>query len=433
MAPRERLLEIALLPARGAAAARADRHPRGPRLRAATAPAGMLLAFFPVVLASFVVRNLSTMERRVRRGVAAEPRARRHARDLDHLRRQRARRPLRARLRRRRAPAAGRGHGRHRVAGRRGRGPRGARLREGRRGPAARSWPGRGAAASTSAASSAGALPRSSPSATRARSAWRPARATRCRVRLSTFELHSGLLVLEGSDPGAPRAGPVASLRTLADHIALVLQDRAIRAQIAGALRAQPGARRDAQPDPRDLQRPQEEPDPRRSLPVDRLGRRARPRLPAGRCCRSTTASSNVFMPHGPTSASTSAGRTCGGGTSPPTEITRHWTERNRVSKSFHVRDRSARETPRRAVATARQRASRPARTAGTRTRSSGSRSTPSDRLLGCLSVDEPKNGQSPTLETDPLARDLRQPGRHRDRERPRPTTRPASSRSATR
>src|SRR5262249_26529207 len=52
------------------------------------------------------------------------------------------------------------------------------------------------------------------------------------RLRLSTFEMHSGLLIVESASSELHTAESLASLRTIAEHIALVLQDRSIRAQV---------------------------------------------------------------------------------------------------------------------------------------------------------------------------------------------------------
>src|SRR5262249_35214111 len=52
------------------------------------------------------------------------------------------------------------------------------------------------------------------------------------RLRLSTFEMHSGLLIVASASSELHTAESLASLRTIAEHIALVLQDRSIRAQV---------------------------------------------------------------------------------------------------------------------------------------------------------------------------------------------------------
>ena len=51
-------------------------------------------------------------------------------------------------------------------------------------------------------------------------------------LHLATPEMNTGLLVLESAFPAIHETGSVASLTVLADQIALVLQDRAIRAQL---------------------------------------------------------------------------------------------------------------------------------------------------------------------------------------------------------
>jgi diguanylate cyclase (GGDEF)-like protein len=82
----------------------------------------------------------------------------------------------------------------------------------------------------------------------------------------------------------------------------------------------------------------------------------------------------------------------------PAAEITRHWTDRHRVSKSYHVRDPRAPERPLTADAPPRvleagDEGWRPGEILWIPLYSE-------DRLLGCLSVDEPRSGRSPTLET---------------------------------
>jgi transcriptional regulator with GAF, ATPase, and Fis domain len=52
------------------------------------------------------------------------------------------------------------------------------------------------------------------------------------RLRLSTFEMHTGLLIVESASPSLHSAETIASLRTVSEHIALVLQDRSVRAQV---------------------------------------------------------------------------------------------------------------------------------------------------------------------------------------------------------
>ncbi len=216
------------------------------------------------------------------------------------------------------------------------------------------------------------------------------------RIRLSTFELHSGLLVLEGGDPALHAPETVASLRTIAEHIALVLQDRAIRAQIE-SLSERNRERAETLNQILEISN-----DLKKNHTLDDL-------LPS---IVSAVAKSlgfqqvvlslydrerNFFSPraqHGladrwPAIREHDV---------PAEEITRHWTEKNRVSKSFHVRDRSARGPL-------------PAVSASRRVVAAGDDGWHAnellwiplyaeDRLLGCLSVDDPRNGESPSLET---------------------------------
>ena len=152
---RDRLSEIALFQFVALAPARSHRHSRSPDLPRRTAPRGCSSRSSRSCSPPFVMRNLSSMERRVEEVSRQNRELDVDARHLDHLRRQRPRRPLRARLRRGRAPASRRGHGDPRVDRRHGRRPRGPSLGEAPRPGAATSSRGPAAAASTSAASTA--------------------------------------------------------------------------------------------------------------------------------------------------------------------------------------------------------------------------------------------------------------------------------------
>src|SRR4030095_8691466 len=83
----------------------------------------------------------------------------------------------------------------------------------------------------------------------------------------------------------------------------------------------------------------------------------------------------------------------------PAEEITKHWNDRNRVSKSYHVRERSPREA-------GLDRAAAFRRVLAAGDEGWGSNELlwiplySEDRLLGCLRVEDPRNGRSPTIET---------------------------------
>ncbi len=216
------------------------------------------------------------------------------------------------------------------------------------------------------------------------------------RVRLSTFELHSGLLVLEGTDPVLHAPATVASLRTIADHIALVLQDRSIRAQIE-ELSERNRERAETLNQILEISN-----DLKKNRTLDDLFPSIASAVAKSLGFQQVVLSlydreRNVFSPraHFGLAERWSELRQRD---VPAEEITRHWTEKNRVSKSFHIRDRSAREAA-------------PAVPAAHRVVAAGADGWhpgellwiplyAGDRLLGCLSVDDPKNGETPTVET---------------------------------
>ena len=358
-------------------------------------PAGMLLAFFPVVLASFVVRNLSSMERRV-----AE--VSRQNRELDVMREISTTFGVSARVDRyervfsavaRLLPVDAMAviewpggededlavHVSEKAAGARREivaWARRSRLDERR--------VERGSAPEELAVGDAREIRLA------------PGTLYQVRVRLSTFELHSGLLLLEGSDPALHAPATVASLRTIADHIALVLQDRSIRAQIE-QLSERNRERAETLNQILEISN-----DLKKNRTLDDLFPSITSAVAKGLGFQQVVLSlydreRNVFSPRAhfglddrwPDLRQRDV---------PAEEITRHWTERNRVSKSFYVRDRSAREAAP-AVAAARK-----VVTAGEEGWHPGELLWiplyAGDRLLGCLSVDDPKNGETPTVET---------------------------------
>ena len=361
----------------------------------------MLLAFFPVVLASFVVRNLSSMER-ASREVSRQNRELDVMRDISNdLRRQRARRPLRARLRRHRAAAAGRGDGRRSSGRRRRRGLRRPRRPERRRRTRrevvawARREPAR-RAPRRPRQRARGARRRATP----ARSAWRPSALTRSASRLSTFELHSGLLVVESASPALHSAEALASLRPIADHIALVLQDRSIRAQIeelSERNRERAETLNQILEISNDLKRNRTLDDLFQSIAsavAKSLG------FQRGGALRSTTASATSSSPRAHFGLDERWAEIRRRRAFRPRRSRATGPSSNRVSKSYHVRDRTARATPASSdVGRAPRRRGRRRRLAG-RTSCSGSRSTPRTACSAASRWTSRTDGRSPTLET---------------------------------
>ena len=396
MAPRERLLEVALFQLT-ALLLLAPIVILEVLVYATYGPAGVLLAFFPVVLASFVVRNLSSMERRV-----AE--VSRRNRELDVMREistsfggstrvDRYERVFSAVARLLPVEAL-----------------------------AVVEWPGEDGEDFTVHVSERSSVTRREVLAWARRARLderridrdsspeelaigesRPIRLAdethhQIRIRLSTFELHSGLLILESASPAVHSAEAIASLRPIADHIALVLQDRAIRAQI------QDLAERNRERAETLNQILEISNDLKKNRTLDDLFASIASAVVKSLGFREVVLSlydreRNVFTPHAH-SGLDDRWPTIRQRDLPAEEITRHWTEKNRVSKSFHVLDRSARQTPSGATAAA----ARKVVTAG----EGGWQADEllwiplyaEDRLLGCLSVDDPKNGTSPTIET---------------------------------
>jgi len=217
------------------------------------------------------------------------------------------------------------------------------------------------------------------------------------RVALSTFEMHSGLLVLEASSPALHTAESLASLRTIADHIALVLQDRSIRAQMQD-LSERNRERAETLDQILAISN-----DLKRNRTLDDLFPSIASAVARGLGFQKVVLSlydreANAFTPRAHFGMD-EGWETTRGVSVPAEEITKHWNDGNRVSKSYHVRDRAQRETG-------------PARAALPRRVLAGGDDSwsPSellwiplyseDRLLGCLRVDEPRNGKSATLET---------------------------------
>jgi diguanylate cyclase (GGDEF)-like protein len=358
--------------------------------------AGMLLGFFPVVLASFVMRNLSSMERRVEE-------VSRQNRELDVMRDISNTFGISARVDRYERVFAAVGrllpesamaiiewlegadeqftvHRSNRVVASRREvvdWARRHRLDERAVDPSAD--------AAELVAGAARDLPLT------------PEGKHQVRIRLSTFELHSGLLVVESASKELHSPATLASLRTIADHIALVLQDRSIRAQIE-VLSERNRERAETLNQILEISN-----DLKRNRTLDDLFQSIASAVAKSLGFQAVVLSlydreENVFTPRAHFGLDERWPQMLGQNV-PAQEITRHWTDRYRVSKSYHVRERSGPASGIAGVA-----ASGRVLTAG----DEGWRSEEvlwiplysEDRLLGCLSVEEPSNGKSPTLET---------------------------------
>ena len=216
------------------------------------------------------------------------------------------------------------------------------------------------------------------------------------RIRLSTFELHSGLLILESSSPVLHAPSTVASLRTIADHVALVLQDRSIRAQVE-ELSARNRERAETLNQILEVSN-----DLKRHRTLDDLFQSIASAVGRSLGFQAVLVSlydreNNVFTPHAQFGLD-ERWPTIRGQTVPAQEITRHWTERHRVSKSFYVREGGPYDGGLAAMSANRVLAGGEEGWRGNELLWIPLYSD--DRLLGCLSVDNPRDGKAPTVDT---------------------------------
>ncbi len=210
------------------------------------------------------------------------------------------------------------------------------------------------------------------------------------RLRLTTFEMQSGMLVLEGSSALHTEAA-LGSARAIASHIALVLQDRSVRAQVE-TLSQRNRERAETLNQILEISN-----DLKKNRTLDDLFQSIATAVARGLGFQEVVLSiydrdRNVFSPRAHFGLGdrwpSMAGRDV-----PAGEITRHWTEKNRVSKSFHVREASPREPVRASrIVLDGEDAWQPGELLWIPLYAE-------DRLLGCLSVDEPRSGQSPRVE----------------------------------
>ncbi len=216
-------------------------------------------------------------------------------------------------------------------------------------------------------------------------------------ARLSTFELNTGLLVIESAFPAIHSKAAVASLTALAEQIALVLQDRAIRAQIQELSERN---RERAETLNQILEISNEV---KKHLTLDNLFQSIVSAVARSLGFNAVLLSlydpeRNVFVQHAQFGLDHGWDEVRGREV-PAEEITKYWTEPNRASKSYHVRHRTEKDLgPYDIVVPA----------AGRRRDPNGWRPyeilwiplMSEERLVGCLSVDDPRNGLCPSIDT---------------------------------
>jgi diguanylate cyclase (GGDEF)-like protein len=216
-------------------------------------------------------------------------------------------------------------------------------------------------------------------------------------LRLATHEMSTGLLVLESSFPAFHSSPALASLSAVAGQIALLLQDHATRARMRELSERN---RERAETLDQILAVSNEI---QRHLTLDALLQSIVAAVARSLGFNAVLlslydAERRVFIRRAQFGLD-QRWALLSGQEVPETELTRHWTPGNRVSKSYHVRHRAASDlTPFDVVAS----------TTTRRRVANGWRPNEAlwiplaagQRLVGCLSVDDPKNGRSPTVET---------------------------------
>lgn len=215
-------------------------------------------------------------------------------------------------------------------------------------------------------------------------------------LRLSTFEMSAGLLVLESSFPALHSGSALASLRALADQMALLMQERAVRAQIQEL-----------------SERNRERAETLNQ--ILEISNELKRHLTSDALLQSVVAAVKrslgfdvVLLSLYDTERSVFVRRAQAGldrrwaeiqgQEVPAEEITKHWTEKNRVSRSYLVRHRTRQDLGPYDIASA-----GPPRRGGSAWQPYEILWIPllsEERLMGCLMVDDPRNGQSPSLET---------------------------------
>ena len=215
-------------------------------------------------------------------------------------------------------------------------------------------------------------------------------------ARLSTYELNTGLLILESSFSTLQTPPAIQSLRALAGQIALVLQDRAIRAQVQELSERN----RDRAETLHQILEISNE--VKRHLNPDALFQSIVAAVAKSLGFDAVLlslydAERDLFVRRAQYGLDQRWAEIQGQEV-PVAEITRHWTDRNRLSKSYFVRNRTSDELGQYDVV-----ASTPRRRTANGWRAYDMLFIPlssDERLVGCLSVDEPRGGQAPSLET---------------------------------
>ena len=215
-------------------------------------------------------------------------------------------------------------------------------------------------------------------------------------LRLATYEMSTGLLVLESSFPALHSGGALVSLRALADQMALVMQERAVRAQIQELSERN----RDRAETLNQILEISNE--LKRHLTPDSLLQSVVSAVQRSLGFDVVLLSlfdteRNVFVRRAQAGLDRRWAEIQGQEV-PAEEITKDWTDKYRVSRSYLIRHRTKQDLGPYDITSA-----------GSSRRGGGAWQPyeilwipllSEERLVGCLMVDDPRNGQSPSLET---------------------------------
>jgi diguanylate cyclase (GGDEF)-like protein len=216
-------------------------------------------------------------------------------------------------------------------------------------------------------------------------------------VRLSTYELSTGLMIVESPFPAIHSQSSVSSLSVMAAHIALVLQDRVIRAQLQ-ELSERNRQRAETLNEILEVSN-----ELKRHLTLDQLFQSIVAAV--SRSLGFNVVLLSLYEPehdvfvHRAQFGLDRQWEELKGREVPSREMTRHWTPENRISKSFHARNRTAEDMGPYDVAVP----------APARRRGGAASWNPyetlwiplmaGDRLVGTLTVNDPRDGQTPSID----------------------------------
>ena len=217
-------------------------------------------------------------------------------------------------------------------------------------------------------------------------------------VRLATYELSTGLLIVESPFPAIHSKSSVSSLNVLAAHIALVLQDRVIRGQLQ-ELSERNRERAETLNEILEVSN-----ELKRHLTLDQLFQSIVSAVSRSLGFNAVLlslyeAEQDAFV-HRAQFGLDRQWEEIKGREVPSGEMTRHWTPVNRISKSFFARNRTAEDLGPYEVAVPAPTRRRPVATGWNAYDTLWIPLMAGDKLVGTLTVNDPRDGQAPSIDT---------------------------------